>query len=376
MGEKLNIINIVIYRPPGTKGKNFSEILGKVKEILRKVKTPEPTVVLTGDFNFSFVEWIKGKQEGCEWNKKKNTGATREDQRQLESLSEQMDELGLVQVVDEPTRGENTLDLIYTNETSMIMNVESIKSSLSDHDRIEITTNIKTKKDDESEKGKKENDMGMRKLNYTDENVEWGKIRKELEEVQWKEIFNGKDVKTCLNIFLKIIMELCNKYIPMKKTRNKNIIPKKRKQLFQKIKLLRRSKAKANKKRRKEIDNKILEAEKEIINHKREERRRKEKMVIENMNKKPKFFHDFIKNKENRENKLGPFKVEGQYIRSNKEICNTMTKQYNAQYSNNNNKHKMNDKLFDNIQENDITDITIGEDDIRTAIGDIDPNSM
>merc|ERR1712072_1453096 len=145
------------------------------------------------------------------------------------------------------------------NETSMIMNVENIKSSLSDHDRIEITTNIKTKKDDESEKEKKENDMGMRKLNYTDENVEWGKIRKELEEVQWKEIFKGKDVKTCLNIFLKIIMELCNKYIPMKKTRNKNIIPKKRKQLFRKIKLL-RSKTKANKKRKKEIDNKILEA--------------------------------------------------------------------------------------------------------------------
>ena len=69
--------------------------------------------------------------------------------------------------------------------------------------------------------------MGMRKINYTDENVEWDKIRKELEEVQWKEIFNGKDVKTCLNIFLKIIMELCNKYIPMKKTRNKNIKGKK-----------------------------------------------------------------------------------------------------------------------------------------------------
>merc|ERR1712050_276943 len=169
--------------------------------------------------------------------------------------------------------------------------------------------------------------------------------------------------------------ELCSNYIPEKKTRNKNIVPKRRKQFFQKIKLLRRSKNRANNKRRKEIDKKILEAEKEIINHKREEIRRKEKMVIENMNKKPKLFHDFIKNKENRENKLGPFKVEGQYIRSNKEMCNTMTKQYNAQYSNNNNKHKMNDKLFDNIQENDITDMTIGEDDIRTAIGDIDPNS-
>merc|ERR1712033_127752 len=137
--------------------------------------------------------------------------------------------------------------------------------------------------------------------------------------------------------------ELCNKYIPVKKTRNKNIIPKRRKQLFLKIKLLRSSKTIANKKRKKEIDNKILEAQKEIINHKREERVRKEKMVIKNMNKKTKIFHDFIKNKENRETKLGPPKVEGQYIRNNKEICNTMKKQYNAQYSNNINKHKINE---------------------------------
>ena len=40
---------------------------------------------------------------------------------------------------------------------------------------------------------KSENDMGMRGLNYTDENIEWDKIRTELEEIQWKEIFNGKD---------------------------------------------------------------------------------------------------------------------------------------------------------------------------------------
>ena len=72
------------------------------------------------------------------------------------------------------------------------------------------------------------------------------------------------------------------------------------------------------------------------------------------MNKKPKIFHDFIKNKENRENKLGLLKVEGQYIRNNKEICNTMTKTYNAQYSNNTNKEKTNDEIFDNPQNDDI----------------------
>ena len=44
------------------------------------------------------------------------------------------------------------------------------------------------------------------------------------------------------------------------------------------------------------------------------------------MNKRPKIFHDFIKNKGNRENKLGPLKIEEEYITDNKEICDTMTK--------------------------------------------------
>ena len=93
------------------------------------------------------------------------------------------------------------------------------------------------------------------------------------------------------------------------------------------------------------------------------------------MNKKPKIFHDFIKNKENRDNKLGPLKIEGEYIRNNKEICNTMTKTYNAQYSNNTNKEKTNDEIFDNPQNDDILDIIINEEVIKTAIGNIDPNS-
>ena len=123
--EKLNIINIVIYRPPGTKGKNFSEVLGKVKEILRKVKTPEPTVVITGDFNFAFVEWTRGKLGGYEWKRKMDAGATKNEQRQFESLNEQMDEFEFIQIIEEPAWEENTLDLIYTNKTLMIIQVEN-----------------------------------------------------------------------------------------------------------------------------------------------------------------------------------------------------------------------------------------------------------
>merc|ERR1711874_364911 len=141
--EKLNILNIVIYRPPSSLGKNFLVILKKVKEILKKTKAPEPTIIITGDFNFPFIEWKRGKHGGCEWKKKTETGATREEKLQFERLIEEMDNFGLVQAIEEPTRGKNTLDLVYTNEISMIRQIEVVKSNLSDHDRVELTTNIK-----------------------------------------------------------------------------------------------------------------------------------------------------------------------------------------------------------------------------------------
>ena len=153
--EKLNILNIVIYRPPNSQGKNFLEILKTVKEILKKTKAPEPTIIITGDFNFPFLEWKRGRHGGCEWKKKTETGATREEKLQFERLNEEMDNLGLVQAIEESTRGKNTLDLIYTNEISMIIQVEVIKSNLSDHDRVELTTNIKYRKNEEESNGNK-----------------------------------------------------------------------------------------------------------------------------------------------------------------------------------------------------------------------------
>merc|ERR1711867_45448 len=46
----------------------------------------------------------------------------------------------LTQIIDEPTRRENTLDLFFTNETSLITDVEVNKSTKSDHSKIELST--------------------------------------------------------------------------------------------------------------------------------------------------------------------------------------------------------------------------------------------
>merc|ERR1711874_750067 len=119
---------------------------------------------------------------GCEWKKKTETGATREEKLQFERLIEEMDNFGLVQAIEEPTRGKNTLDLVYTNEISMIIQVEVVKSNLSDHDRVELTTNLKYRRtEEEPNRDRKKKEVGMKKLNYISESIEWKIIRKELE---------------------------------------------------------------------------------------------------------------------------------------------------------------------------------------------------
>ena len=46
----------------------------------------------------------------------------------------------LILIINEPTRGKNTLDLFFTNETSLVTNVKVNKSTKSDHKKIEIRT--------------------------------------------------------------------------------------------------------------------------------------------------------------------------------------------------------------------------------------------
>ena len=372
--EKLNILNIAIYRPPDALKHSFSEILKNVKKILRNTRTPEPTIIITGDFNFPFLKWKRDINGGCIWEIKKVV-ATRDEKNQFEILNAAMDDFGLIQTIEEPTRLKNTLDLVYTNEVSMFSHVEVLKSCMSDHDRIELTTNIKSNESHIVSCVNQNNENCLRKLNFNFESIEWEEMNKELEEIQWIEVFKEKDTELCLEFLMEVIMNLCKKYIPEKKARNRSIIPKRRKKLFNKIKKLRRSKQRATNRKKEEINRKILEVEREIILNKREERAFNERKVIDNIDNKPKLFYGYIKNKEKRENKIGPFKLDGDYVTENRDICETMVKQYNAQYSNNKNKNNVSDNIFIDIQADDITDIQISYEDIQNAIGAMDTNS-
>ena len=143
----LNTINIVIYRPPHTKREDFYVILNKVEEILSGMENPNPTILMTGDFNFPFLRWKCNSLDsfnGCMSEYDVNVNASVDEKLQFESLTRLADQYNLIQTIEGPTREENgkrsTLDLIYTNDIGNFKEIGIYKSCMSDHHTIEITS--------------------------------------------------------------------------------------------------------------------------------------------------------------------------------------------------------------------------------------------
>ena len=108
--QGLNTINIVVYRPPKTKGEDFYVILDKIEEILNEMGNPNPIILLTGDFNFPFVEWKNNSLNsfnGCTYEYNANVNTTIDEKMQFEKLNRLTDKFNLIQAISVPTREEN-----------------------------------------------------------------------------------------------------------------------------------------------------------------------------------------------------------------------------------------------------------------------------
>merc|ERR1712240_911768 len=84
------------------------------------MKKPEPTVIITRDFNFPFIEWTRNEMNICSYKIKSDCyEKTEEKKKQFYEMMEIKDKFSLVQTIQEPTRKENTLDLVFTNDISI-----------------------------------------------------------------------------------------------------------------------------------------------------------------------------------------------------------------------------------------------------------------
>ena len=133
--KRLNTIVIVIYRPPPpTAGEDdFQQTMNKIRNCILELPdgAPSPTILLTGDFNFPAVRWADGDMGA----------ATSSLRRQFEVLQQFAAENFMNQLINAPTRGMNTLELLYTNNEDIILNIETEETNISDHSIIFCATN-------------------------------------------------------------------------------------------------------------------------------------------------------------------------------------------------------------------------------------------
>ena len=121
----------------------------------------------------------------CTWRKKTTDHGTINQQKQFEKLIEVIDKHHLVQMIEEPMREENTLDLIFTNNPEIITQLDISKTIMSDHNIIEVTTNLKdcdelTSNNDETTEI---DETDLRQLNFHHKNVSWDKIKEMIKEM-------------------------------------------------------------------------------------------------------------------------------------------------------------------------------------------------
>ena len=369
--KEINIINIVIYRPPDTNLITFRKVIDKIKHKLAVMDAPEPTVLITGDFNFPFIEWKKNETNACNWRKKTTDHGTTDQQKQFNKLLEVTDKHHLVQMIEEPTREENTLDLIFTNNPEIITQLDISKTIMSDHNIIEVTTNLKdcnelTSNNDEATEI---DETDLRQLNFHHENVSWDEIKEIIKEMPWTELFNGKNNEECTDIFIYFIRIICFWKIPKRRNKNKNHIPKERKKLLNRIKMLKRKKhITKNRNKEKSIENDILETEIKLKEHRDQEKYTMEKKVIDNMKENPKVLFDYIRRQKDRDTKIGPFKRGKDYIYDSREICKMLIEQYGSQFSETNEAMKATQEEINNIEDDDLAEIIFSEEDISNAI--------
>merc|ERR1712002_895169 len=303
--KDLQTINIVVYRPPDTKIDDFKVILRTLKIILNELGEHSNTNILSGDFNFRFIEWRKEQSGACSYRYKRTAG--KDEKNQFIELLNLCNEYCLMQIIDEPTRGENTLDLFFTNETSLVTDVDVNKSTKSDHSRIELSTRyvINNQKINKNTR-KGEN---IKDVNFHDK-TKWELINDITNSKIETSIIENSEVKKQLLDFINIIHRVSLDELPKKLNfDDKKGCPREIRIIRNGIKMLKRCKGNTKSTRKKKrIGNKIYKAEELLLKGIKKIDKDKEIKAIAAIKDIPKIFYSIYNKGKNRKKRTRTYK--------------------------------------------------------------------
>ena len=191
------------YRSQATDG----EYLEQIDHSLSRIANTNGVILLGGDFNCPSIDWPT---------------TTLAPNPRYPAISQQLmdiaDDHSLTQVVDKPTRGNNTLDLLFTNNSSIVNRVETLpKLGQSDHDVVFVEINIKP----ETRPQKPRKIFLYKKADYEAIKEDLQTFQLEFEQLD-HETYSTNDL---WEMFKKRVQAAIDKHIPTKMAKYKNGFP-------------------------------------------------------------------------------------------------------------------------------------------------------
>ena len=136
-----------MYRPPDCPTEKFVIPLNELRTKLIEIGNPIANIIFTGDLNFPIIDW-QMETADC---------GTDENQVQKNAFLQFAQVQCLQEYIEEPTRKNNILDVFLTNNDQLTRQVIITETSMSDHNIIQIETNIKIVEEKQSHQIKKSN---------------------------------------------------------------------------------------------------------------------------------------------------------------------------------------------------------------------------
>ena len=342
--NELNLAIMLAYRPPPHytpdnlyHGQPLEQsfqniILNNLAEAINTFGTPEPDILLLGDFNFPKAVWREGI--GIQ-----HQGISSEN-RMLNSLIDLCDTHNLLQKITFGTRPtqsgeENILDLLFTNNDDLLCNLSRQASALSDHYLItgitrhnfQLSSSPKTASNDTPV-------LSAFNLNKAD----WSEIRCFLSKIDWDDMLKDKSNTEIIDILSSILYEALELFCPRYKNppgKTNYIIPRERRILFRlrKRKMKSLLKLRPGSARALRISTEILDIEQRLKDSLEAENETEESKVTARILIDKKAFYSYANKHQKIKSGVGPLKDNNQLITSPPDIAECLSTQFSSVYS-------------------------------------------
>ena len=291
----------VIYRSPNSSDENNS----KMYEVLEGM-TSTPSAIVLGDFNFPGLDWE----------------ALSADPTSQQLLEWALDK-GYTQHIDYPTRGENTLDLIFTSEPDMIEESHVIgKLGDSDHDLIMARLTL-----DVVRKGSHRRIPIFRRMKRN-------RLRNTFLHADWNAMIGGGSMEQAWSAFKGFFREAVESCVPYKTVGEKRKplwMTRRAQRLVAKKKKIWRRYRQTGRRELLERFNEVNRETKEVIKRAKEEF---EHSMAMNIKQDPKTFYAYVRSKQRTKAVVGQLKRhDGSLTTSDSETAQLLNQQFSSVFT-------------------------------------------